>query len=73
MVSLKMILTAGTCLLYHIAAGLFSSSVWFFEADDWNRLTGGDAAENGSGPGSNDIRCSMRHVNCCNPDLEGGG
>lgn len=29
----------------------------------WNSLTGGDAAETGSGPGSYDIRQSVWHVN----------
>ncbi len=73
MASLKFILTAGTCLLYHVGAGLFSRSVWFLEADEWNRLTGGDAAETGSGPGSYDPRRSVWHVDCCNPQLRGGG
>jgi high-affinity iron transporter len=36
-------------------------------------LTGGDAAETGSGAGSYDIRRSVWHVNCCNPELNGGG
>lgn len=39
----------------------------------WSKLTGGDAAETGSGPGSYDIRKSVWHVNCCNPELNGGG
>jgi high-affinity iron transporter len=73
MASLRVYLTLSTCFLYHIAAGLFSRAVWFFEADRWNKLTGGDAAENGSGPGSYDIRRSVWHVNCCNPQYNGGG
>lgn len=36
-------------------------------------MTGGDASETGSGPGSYDIRKSVWHVNCCNPELNGGG
>lgn len=71
--SLRLFLTISTCFLYHIAAGLLSRSIWFFEADQWNKLTGGDAAENGSGPGSYDVRRSVWHVNCCNPQLHGGG
>lgn len=39
----------------------------------WSTLTGGDAAETGSGPGSYDIRQSVWHVNCCNPEVNGGG
>ena len=73
MAPLRLFLTISTCFLYHVAAGLFSRAVWFFEADQWNKATGGDAAENGSGPGSYDIRRSVWHVNCCNPQLAGGG
>lgn len=56
-----------------MAAGLFSRAVWYLELNKWNKLTGGDASENGSGPGSYDIRKSVWHVNCCNPELNGGG
>ena len=73
MAPLQFFLIASTCFLYLVAAGLFSRSIWYFEADAWNKQTGGDAAENGSGPGSYDIRASVWHVNCCNPVLNGGG
>jgi high-affinity iron transporter len=53
--------------------GLFSKAVWNFEMNAWSKLTGGDAAETGSGPGSYDIRKSVWHVNCCNPEINGGG
>lgn len=66
-------LIISTCVLYLVAAGLFSRGVWFLEANAWNGLTGGDAAENGNGPGSYDIRQSVWHVNCCSPSLNGGG
>lgn len=39
----------------------------------WSKITGGDAAETGSGPGSYNIKQSVWHVNCCNPELNGGG
>ena len=39
----------------------------------WSKIVGGDAAETGSGPGSYDIRKSVWHVNCCNPEINGGG
>ncbi|KAF4122243.1 high-affinity iron transporter [Geosmithia morbida] len=71
--SVQNFLLLPTCLLYLIAAGLFSKGVWHLEAHQWNKIVGGDAAELGSGPGSYDIRNSVWHVNCCNPDLEGGG
>jgi high-affinity iron transporter len=70
---LQIFLIVSTCFLYLVAAGLFSRGIWFLEADAWNKLTGGDAAETGSGPGSYDIRDSVWHVNCCNPELNGGG
>ena len=47
--------------------------MWYFEANAWNHIIGGDAAETGSGPGSYDIRKSVWHVNCCSPILNGGG
>lgn len=70
---LQFFLIASTCFLYLVAAGLFSRAVWNFENNAWNKLTGGDASENGSGPGSYDIRQSVWHVNCCSPTLQGGG
>ncbi|KAL8730244.1 MAG: hypothetical protein Q9166_004221 [cf. Caloplaca sp. 2 TL-2023] len=66
-------LIVSTCLLYLVAAGLFSKGVWFLESGAWNKIIGGDAAETGSGPGSYDIRQSVWHVNCCNPYINGGG
>ena len=36
-------------------------------------MIGGDAAETGNGPGSYNIRQSVWHVNCCSPELNGGG
>ncbi|KAJ4410436.1 high-affinity iron permease [Didymella pomorum] len=71
--SLQAFLVASTCFLYLIAAGLLSRSVWFFENYLWNVAIGGDAAETGVGPGSYDIRQSVWHVNCCSPEIDGGG
>ncbi|KAI1339922.1 iron permease-like protein [Xylariaceae sp. FL0016] len=70
---LQYFLIASTCLLYLVAAGLFSRAVWYFEAQEWNNIVGGDAAELGNGPGSYDISKSVWHVNCCSPELNGGG
>lgn len=70
---LQLFLIASTCFLYLVAAGLFSRSLWYFQQNTWSKLTGADAAERGSGPGSYDIRQSVWHVNCCNPLLNGGG
>ena len=70
--SMQIFLIISTCILYLIAAGLFSRGVWFFESYQYNKKTGGDAAENGSGPGTYDISKSVWHVNCCNPLTDNG-
>ncbi|KAI0202664.1 iron permease FTR1/Fip1/EfeU [Astrocystis sublimbata] len=70
---LQFFLVVSTCLLYLVGAGLFSRAIWYFEAQQWNNIVGGDAAELGSGPGSYDISKSVWHVNCCSPELNGGG
>ncbi|OAA35670.1 Iron permease FTR1 [Metarhizium rileyi] len=69
---LQLFLVASTCLLYLVAAGLFSRGVWHLEAQQWNIAVGGDAAETGSGPGSYDIDKSVWHVNCCSPTAKEG-
>lgn len=68
---MQIFLVVSTCLLYLVAAGLFSRAVWSFEQQKWNKLVGGDAAEAGAGPGSYDIDNSVWHVNCCAPELPG--
>ncbi|KAK4960853.1 high-affinity iron permease [Elasticomyces elasticus] len=70
---LQFFLIASTCFLYLVAAGLFSRAVWLFQNHQWSKVTGGNASETGSGPGSYDVRQSVWHVNCCNPKLNGGG
>lgn len=60
---LQYFLVASTCLLYLVAAGLLSRSVWYFENQQWNNNIGGDAAELGDGAGSYDIDKSVWHVN----------
>lgn len=70
--SLQIFLIISTCILYLIAAGLFSRGVWYFETYVYNNKTGGDASENGSGPGTYDISKSVWHVNCCNPETDNG-
>ncbi|QIW96264.1 hypothetical protein AMS68_001782 [Peltaster fructicola] len=71
---LQVFLIVSTCFLYLVAAGLFSKAVWSFETYQWNKIIAADADDIGSGPGSYDIRKSVWHVNCCNPeDLSNGG
>ncbi|RCK63602.1 Plasma membrane iron permease [Candida viswanathii] len=71
-ISLQIFLIISTCILYLIAAGLFSRGVWYFQNYKYAQATGGDAAENGSGPGTYDINQSVWHVNCCNPMTDHG-
>ncbi|GAB7341809.1 hypothetical protein MBLNU457_g0136t1 [Dothideomycetes sp. NU457] len=71
--TLQIFLIISTCFLYLIAAGLFSKAVWSLEMNAWSKVVGGDLAEVGSGPGSYDIRKSVWHVDCCNPEINGGG
>ena len=70
---LQLFLIVSTCFLYLVAAGLFSRGIKYLETNTWNHRTGGDSSETGSGAGSYDIRQSVWHVNCCNPDLGSGG
>jgi hypothetical protein len=82
-VKIKYFIVFSSCLLYLIAAGLFSRSVWFFEAYQWNHVIGRDADLLGSGPGTYDLHKSVwyarlqntnkRHVNCCNPEMKDKG
>lgn len=71
-ISLQIFLCISTAILYLISAGLFSRGVWFLENYVFNQKTGGDAAENGSGPGTYNINNSVWHVNCCNPLTDNG-
>lgn len=66
---LKYFLIASTCLLYLVAAGLFSRGVWQVQFHSFAQRAG-DVGENGSGPGSYDPREVVWHVDCCNPKLQ---
>ncbi|KAJ8098778.1 iron permease FTR1/Fip1/EfeU [Lipomyces tetrasporus] len=69
---MQIFLIVSTCFLYLVAAGIMSRAVWYFEMYIFAKAVGGDVAETGSGPGSYDIRSSVWHVNCCNPNIDGG-
>lgn len=72
MLAIQYFLIASTCFLYLIAAGLWSRSIWYFQMYVYSQKAGGDPAEAGSGPGSYNIHQSVWHVNCCNPETDGG-
>ncbi|KAH7139893.1 iron permease FTR1/Fip1/EfeU [Dactylonectria estremocensis] len=73
MARIQIFLVASTCLLYLVAAGLFSRGVWDFEQQKWNEFIGGEASEFGAGAGSYDIDQSVWHVNCCAPNIVNNG
>ncbi|EDK41245.2 hypothetical protein PGUG_05343 [Meyerozyma guilliermondii ATCC 6260] len=71
---LRWFLISSTCLLYLVAAGLFSKGVWNFELQRFiDKCDGFDVSETGHGPGSYDIGQSVWHVNCCNGELQDDG
>lgn len=53
--SIKLFMIASTCVLYLIAAGMFSKSIWMFQNYVFVQGVGADVSEAGSGPGSYDI------------------
>lgn len=70
--SLQVFLVISTCILYLVAAGLFSRGVWYFDNYVFNKKSGGDASESGDGNGSYNINRAVYHINCCNPELDNG-
>lgn len=72
MMSIQIFLVASTSVLYLIAAGMFSKAVWSLQYHSFAQLVGSDVAEAGDGPGSYNIRETVWHVNCCNPETENG-
>ncbi|KAG8967063.1 high-affinity iron permease [Tulasnella sp. 419] len=65
---LSIFLICSTNLLLLLGAGLFSKSAGAYERYQFNKLTGGDAAERGNGPGSYPVAGNLWHLNCCNPE-----
>ncbi|OJJ51811.1 hypothetical protein ASPZODRAFT_156601 [Penicilliopsis zonata CBS 506.65] len=70
--SIQLFLIASTCVLYLIAAGMFSKAVWGLQYYRFQLAVGSDVAEEGNGPGSYNIRETVWHVNCCNPETDNG-
>lgn len=70
--SIRIFMIFSTCVLYLIAAGMFSKSIWSLQYHVFAQKVGSDVAEAGNGPGSYDIRETVWHVNCCNPETDNG-
>jgi len=71
-VKIQFFLIASTCVLYLIAAGMFSKAVWSLQFHMFAQKVGADVAEQGDGPGSYNIKETVWHVNCCNPGVDHG-
>lgn len=54
--SIKIFMIASSCVLYLIAAGMFSKSIWKLQYHAFAQKVGGDVAEAGNGPGSYNIK-----------------
>ncbi|RAH69921.1 FTR1 family protein [Aspergillus aculeatinus CBS 121060] len=70
--SIQLFLIASTCVLYLIAAGMFSKSIWDLQYYEYQKGVGSDVAEEGSGAGSYNILQTVWHVNCCNAETDNG-
>lgn len=70
--SIQLFLIASTCVLYLIAAGMFSKSIYNLQYYRFQVAVGSDVAEAGSGPGSYNILETVWHVNCCNAETDNG-
>ncbi|KAJ9148964.1 Plasma membrane iron permease [Pleurostoma richardsiae] len=70
--SIQLFLIASTSVLYLIAAGMFSKAVWSLQYHAFAAKVGSDVAEVGNGPGSYNIKETVWHVNCCNPETDNG-
>ncbi|OAL38886.1 hypothetical protein AYO20_01637 [Fonsecaea nubica] len=70
--TIQYFLIASTCVLYLIAAGMFSKAIWSLQFYKFAQKVGGDVAESGDGPGSYNIDQTVWHVNCCNPERDNG-
>jgi high-affinity iron transporter len=70
--SIQIFLIFSTSVLYLIAAGMLSKSIWSLQYYVFQKKVGSDVAEAGNGPGSYDIKQTVWHVNCCNPETDNG-
>jgi len=74
--TLTIFLIVMTNFILLIGAGLFSRAVWDFQENAFNNLLGADVDDSGGdGPGSFNVRGSIWHLDCCNPEnnFDNGG
>lgn len=60
---MQIFLVISTCVLYLVAAGLFSRAFGYFDQQKWDNIIGGDATELGVGAGTYDVDKVVWHVN----------
>ncbi|CAO3678050.1 unnamed protein product [Umbelopsis ramanniana] len=60
---------ASTCILYLVSAGLLSRAVGYFEQDAWNKIIGGESAEESGSAIGYKVTASVWHVSWGNPDV----
>jgi high-affinity iron transporter len=70
--TIQIFLIVATSALYLVAAGMFSKAVWSLQYHTFATRVGSDVAEAGNGIGSYDVRETVWHVNCCNPETDDG-
>ncbi|KAI7869585.1 high-affinity iron permease [Spinellus fusiger] len=69
MVKLRWFFIISTMILYLIAAGLMSKSVGLFEQNAWNKIIGGESAEEGGSVIGYRVSTSVWHVSWGNPEI----
>ncbi|KAI8065801.1 high-affinity iron permease [Gongronella butleri] len=72
MLNLRVFFIFSTCILYLVAAGLMSKAVGFFEQYQWNKIIGGESAEESGGVIPYKVTTSVWHVSWGNPEIYSG-
>ncbi|TFY61301.1 hypothetical protein EVJ58_g4595 [Rhodofomes roseus] len=67
--TLTVFMVVMTNFILLIGAGLLSKAVWYFESHAFAQIVGSDVDDTGGdGPGSYNVRGSVWHIDCCNPE-----
>lgn len=67
--TLTIFMVVMTNFILLIGSGLLSKAVWYFQAHAFAVIVGADVDDTGGdGPGSYDVRGSVWHIDCCNPE-----